>query len=153
MRRGFLTPSMKVRVKKSSNTTYRLNSPVGFCDRLVDRFNNPKGKPQGFFCLRGISRLNLMILKRKIGKIIVLICATYFCEKKFDTSRSLRKTGSSWEKMSIPNLSVPLFFPYSRKRYNFFYSKLILYCTKVYKLTSVWMSTINLCAYILYVVN
>ena len=27
-------------------------------------------------------------------------------KKKFD--KSLRKTGSSWEKMSIPNLSVPL---------------------------------------------
>ena len=37
---------------------------------------------------------------------MVLIFATYFFEKKIDNS--LRKTGSSWEKMSIPNLSVPL---------------------------------------------
>ena len=41
-----------------------------------------------------------------LGKIIVLIFATYFYEKKVDNS--LRKTGSSWEKMSIPNLSVQL---------------------------------------------
>ena len=49
-----------------------------------------------------------MILKIKKKKNIVLIFDTYFFEKKVDAS--LRKTGSSWEKMSIPNLSVPLFY-------------------------------------------
>ena len=47
-----------------------------------------------------------MILKIGGGSID-LIFATHFYDKKIDTS--LRKTGSSWEKMSIHNLSVPLF--------------------------------------------
>ena len=93
---------------------YRLNSVFGrvsgrFLDGLVDGFKNSQVNPTGFFSQRGISRLNLTIFKKKklFRKIIVVIFATYFCEKKFATS--LRNTGSSWKKMSIPNLSVPLF--------------------------------------------
>ena len=53
---GFLNPSMHVQVKKSSITTYRFNSAVGFLkktrgflDGLEGGFRKPEGEPNGVF--------------------------------------------------------------------------------------------------------